>query len=232
MFDWLVGWLFACAGEGPPPKTVSPGGGLRPSSLTRQGSFAPPAASSSLNSSSAIAGGGGTALGGGGGSASAAAAAAGTAPKSKSKSRKEKAEASALRSSIAAKEFELHRLEKLIKKKGSLGAAQEISGGANTSATQAGQAMMTVLTSQQSELKDLKESYYKLTGVHYENSTRRRFLPGKLRSSTAAAEKPKNAPFAAAYAAAAATGRSRVPSDPGLRLAEVVAYPKIWVETL
>ena len=224
------------------PRTLSPGSSPRPSSLNRQGSatLAPSFTSSSpLTSSLTAASSSSSAVAPTGHGSSTSAAAL---PKNKSKSRKEKAEASALRSNIAAKEFELHRLEKLIKKKGSLGAAQEISGAAggtgtagtnNASATQAGQAMMTVLSSQQSELKELKDAYYKLTGVHYENSTRRRFLPGKLRNNASVTDKPKNAPFAAAYAAAAVTGGSRVPNDSGSRLlADAVAYPKIWRESL
>jgi hypothetical protein len=170
--------------------------------------------------------------------------------KRKAPTRREKAEASLLRSMIAAKEFELHRLEKLIKKKGSLVAAQELSqnspvvgqiavpptpGSVSSSAmmsgqsgsTHAAQALMTVLNSQQLELNELKDSYFQLTGVLYENSTRRRFL-GRRKTSN----DRKSEAFAAAYAAVNATSTNS--SD--LNSAEnaigaatqFVSYPRLW----
>lgn len=179
--------------------------------------------------------------------------------KAKGKTRKEKAEASNLRSMIAAKEFELHRLEKLVKKKGSLGAALELSasgsstspGSASTTTamtvsvqpgctSQAAQALMTVMSSQQSQLKELKDSYFKLTGILYENSTRRRFLGGRNNNNNS----NKSTPFTAAYAAAAVV----TPSQPSASLSSpsaekktavqnngldtYISYPKVWTESL
>ena len=177
-----------------------------------------------------------------------------TGAKTKGKTRKEKAEASNLRSMIAAKEFELHRLEKLVKKKGSLGAALELSAAGNStssgsvttvnspstqpgSTSQAAQALMTVMSSQQSQLKELKDSYLKLTGILYENSTRRRFLGGrKIGNSN------KNTPFTAAYAAAAVvtpsllsvsaspSSEKKPTSNKGIET--LISYPKVWTDSL
>ena len=154
--------------------------------------------------------------------------------KKKNRSRKEKAEASSLRNVIATKEYELQRTEKLIQKKGSLGAAQKLavssnasqgSGGASIPYSPAGSAqeLMHVLNSLQCDIKELKDSYQKLTGVSYESSSRRRFLSrmrGKERTRDNSAtrlggssrEQDRHERFEAAYAAAAVTNDQ--PSSP------------------
>lgn len=171
--------------------------------------------------------------------------------KKKAPTRKEKAEASLLRSMIAAKEFELHRLEKLIKKKGSLVAAQELSqnspmisqisvpptpgssvatAGPSSSSTQAAQALMTVLNSQQLELNELKDSYFQLTGVLYENSTRRRFLGRRKPSND-----KKNEAFTAAYAAVNATSTNTGETNSlenVTGVAPLISYPRLWKRAL
>ena len=144
------------------------------------------------------------------------------ASKKKHRSRKEKAEASNLRNIIATKEYELQRQEKMIQKKGTLGAAQKLAGSAGStdplSPAGSAQELMHVLNSLQCDIKDLKDSYYKLTGVSYESSSRRRFLSRMRGNKDKENAKTKNESssrnherFEAAYAAAAATSESSSP---------------------
>lgn len=132
--------------------------------------------------------------------------------KKKKRSRKEKAEASNLRNLIATKEYELQRTEKLIQKKGSLGAAQKlasssspVSAGGPYSAAASAQEIMHVLNSLQCDLRDLKDSYHKLTGISFESSSKRRFLP-RMRGKEKLSREDRQERFDAAFAAALATG--------------------------
>jgi hypothetical protein len=106
-----------------------------------------------------------------------------------------------LRNIIATKEYELQRQEKMIQKKGSMGAAQRLAAGssaassasasaasqspsggpgpsANSLSAGSAQELIHVLNSLKCDIRELKEAYQSLTGVSYESSSRRRFLSG------------------------------------------------------
>lgn len=117
-----------------------------------------------------------------------------------SRSHKVNAEASSLRSQIATKEFELARLEKVLRKKGitntppSLG--RQSSAAPTNISSQPSVVVDPRVTQQvcdlQLEVKDLKAHYLRLTGVEYSQSNRRPRLRGfgEKSGSTAGAPSP------------------------------------------
>lgn len=99
---------------------------------------------------------------------------------SRRKSKTINPQASALRRHIAAKEYEVQRVEKMLKKQGASLAAAE---GGTVTVTVPGRASEVDLASYQAllkELQGLKQEYQLMTGLAYEQSSRLSF--GRLRS--------------------------------------------------